>query len=305
MVLVDWQRWVRPLSVGAIVAGALMWLVWLASGASGDQGLDAHAYYFANLGRLYDGSALGARGAYLYSPVFAQVLEPLRSLNWPVFRDLVRLLETVALFVLVGPLGGPLLFFLPVATEVATGNVNLLIAVAVVAGFRWPAAWSFVLLTKVTPGIGLLWFAVRREWSSLAIALAATATIVAVSAVIDPGDWVAWARLLGSSDGMASGQVITAPLLLRLPAAAAIVAWGAHTDRRWLVPVAVFVAMPATWPATIVLLLGTVPLRSADHPARPAPPVLRGSAPSAAGARSATVRGSIRANPEPVKGRRA
>ena len=43
--------------------------------------------------------------------------------------------------------------------------------VAIVLGFRWPFTWAFVLLTKVTPGVGLLWFAVRREWRSLAIAL--------------------------------------------------------------------------------------------------------------------------------------
>ena len=68
------------------------------------------------------------------------------------------------------------------AMEVAGGNVSLLLAVAIVVGFRWPAAWALVLLTKITPGIGLLWFAVRREWRHLAIALGATAAIVAVSA---------------------------------------------------------------------------------------------------------------------------
>ena len=67
------------------------------------------------------------------------------------------------------------------AMEVAGGNVSLLLAAAIVLGFRWPAAWSIVLLTKITPGIGLLWFAVRREWRSLAIALGATAVIAAVS----------------------------------------------------------------------------------------------------------------------------
>ncbi len=48
-------------------------------------------------------------------------------------------------------------------------------------GFRYPAAWSLILLTKITPGIGLLWFAVRREWRALAIALGATAAIASVS----------------------------------------------------------------------------------------------------------------------------
>ena len=76
--------------------------------------------------------------------------------------------------------------------EVAGGNVSLLLAVAIVVGFRWPAAWALVLLTKLTPGIGLLWFAVRREWRSLAIALGATAAIVAVSFVILPDQWRDW-----------------------------------------------------------------------------------------------------------------
>ncbi len=44
-------------------------------------------------------------------------------------------------------------------------------AAAIALGFRYPATWAFVLLAKVTPGIGLLWFLVRREWRNLAIAL--------------------------------------------------------------------------------------------------------------------------------------
>ena len=44
--------------------------------------------------------------------------------------------------------------------ELSGGNIRLL-GVAAVIGFRRPP-WSFVILTKVTPGIGLLWFVVRR-----------------------------------------------------------------------------------------------------------------------------------------------
>jgi hypothetical protein len=67
---------------------------------------------------------------------------------------------------------------------------------AVVAGFRWPSAYAFLLPTKVTPGIALLWFVVRREWRNLAIALATTAAIVAVSFVIAPNLWFDWATVL-------------------------------------------------------------------------------------------------------------
>ena len=92
-------------------------------------------------------------------------------------------------------LTGPRLFAVGVllaAAELAGGNISLLLAVAIVVGFRWPAAWALILLTKVSPGIGLLWFAVRREWRNLAIALGATAAVVAVSAVIMPGAWLEW-----------------------------------------------------------------------------------------------------------------
>ncbi len=92
-------------------------------------------------------------------------------------------------------LAGPVLLA-PVAVlvmpELWGGNITLLIALAVVAGFRWPAAWAFVLLTKVTPGVGLLWFAVRREWRSLAMALGATLAVVAVSSLVAPGLWRDW-----------------------------------------------------------------------------------------------------------------
>ena len=50
-------------------------------------------------------------------------------------------------------------------------------ALAIVWGFRHPWTWSFVLLTKVTPAVGLLWFVVRREWRNLGIALGASAVL--------------------------------------------------------------------------------------------------------------------------------
>ena len=40
----------------------------------------------------------------------------------------------------------------PVALELYHGNVHLLMAAAIALGFRYPWTWSFVILTKVTPG---------------------------------------------------------------------------------------------------------------------------------------------------------
>ena len=65
---------------------------------------------------------------------------------------------------LVGPLAVPLALTQPVRLELVFGNVNLLIAGAVLIGLRWPALWSIPILMKVTPAGGLLWFVARREW---------------------------------------------------------------------------------------------------------------------------------------------
>ena len=52
-----------------------------------------------------------------------------------------------------------------------------------------------------TAGIGLLWFAVRREWRPLGIALGTTLAISAVSFVLAPGLWTSWFDLLAGGGG--------------------------------------------------------------------------------------------------------
>ena len=142
-----------------------------------------------------------------------------------------------------------LLAFPPVALELYHGNIHLWIAAAIVLGFRYPWTWGFILLTKVTPGIGLLWFAVRREWRALGIALGVTGAIVAVSLVLNANLWREWIAFIASTpEGGSVAQFnIPIPLWLRLPAAAALVAWGGLTDRRWTVPVAATLALPVLW----------------------------------------------------------
>ena len=131
--------------------------------------------------------------AYVYSPAFLQVLHrcaPCRgSPSWRSGRPSCW----VAVYVLTGRKWFAVGVVLALM-ELAGGNIHLLLAAAIVLGFRWPAAWSIVLLTKITPGIGLLWFVVRGEWRNLFIALGATALIVAVSFVILPEAWFAVGR---------------------------------------------------------------------------------------------------------------
>ena len=263
------SRQLRALRDGLVVAGLLfaVYLFVVVAPVTGTVGFDAFAYWSVDLDEPYQKTA-GEFGAFPYSPVMARLFAPFSILAWWQFLWLwLALLVATAIW-----LGGRraliVLAFPPVALELYHGNVHLLMAAAIAVGFRYPAAWAFVILTKVTPGIGLLWFAVRREWRSLAIALGATAAIVAVSVVVDSRLWVSWFRdsLLLTATGTPTNQPeIPIPLLLRLPLAAALVIWGARTGRTWSVPAAATLASPVLWPVSFALLaaIGRIPSRMA------------------------------------------
>ncbi len=244
-------------------------------------GQDARCYWQATLANPYLHSDWNDPIAYVYSPAFLQLVSPLTALPWQAFMAVWTAILVLAVRFLTGPrlLAAGLLFPFA-AMEVAGGNVSLLLAVAIVIGFRWPAAWVIVLLTKLTPGIGLLWFAVRREWRSLAIALGATAAIAAVSFVLMPDQWRTWVDVVVRNAGKGGTWAsVPIPLWIRLPASVALVVWGARTDRRWTVPVASMLALPALWYGGISMLLAVIPLL----PGRASPDVGRGVGESSAG----------------------
>ena len=224
-----------------------------------DASYDTYAYYVARLSDPYVVSSAGEPGAFLYSPVVAQVLEPLRQLPWTIFHEVWVAVSLAALWYLVGPvLLVPTLVLWPFTlVELGFGNVNLWLAAAVVAGMRHPATWALVLLTKVTPGIGLLWFVVRREWRSLGLIAAVTAAIAGVSLVVAPSLWRDWVDVLVANQE-AGPTALPPPLIVRLPAAALTVVWGARTDRAWTVPLAAALAIPVLSIVNLSMLVGVV-----------------------------------------------
>ena len=254
--------------LGGVLAGTIWFaIVFMAMpfGRAWQTGQEAFCYWIANIYSPYSLSDWGSPIAYVYSPAFIQAMLPLTRLPWLLFMGI----WTGLLIVAVRFLTGPRLFALGVllaAVELAGGNISLLLAVAIVVGFRWPAAWSFVLLTKVTPGIALLWFAVRREWRQLWIALGATALIVAASAIFMPRAWLDWFDLLlGLAGRDGTWAAVPIPFLVRMPAAIAVVVWGARTDRRWTVPVAAMLALPALWYGSLTMLLAVIALRDPER----------------------------------------
>ena len=252
---------------GAIVAGLLFagYLFVVVAPTAGTFGFDAFAYWSVNVADPYARTA-GALGAFTYSPVIARLFAPLSLVAfWQFLLLWDGLLIGTAVWLGLGSVRSVLAVFAfpAVALELYHGNVHLLMAAAIWLGFRYPAAWSFVLLTKVTPGVGLAWFAVRREWRSLAIALGVTAALVAVSLAIDARLWESWLRdsLGATAGGSALNQFsVPIPLWLRVPTALALVSWGGLTDRRWTVPVAAALALPVLWPSGFAVLAALWPI---------------------------------------------
>jgi hypothetical protein len=261
---------------GVVIAMAVFTIAMVMAASRGDPftGYDAHAYYnAADLDDPYretiEGGfdAAGGLYEYKYPPPLAQVLAPVRMLGieWPVFFGAWTVLLLASLAWMGRRWTLLLLLFPPVLGELWLGNLNLLIGAAIVIGMRWPAAWAFVIVTKITPGIGLLWFAVRREWRSLAIALGATAAVVAVSVVLAPGLWADFLEASATQVGATVDvprQAVPIPLPLRLALAAAIIVWGARTDRAWVLPIAAGLSVPFLWWNAIAVMVAAIPLAS-------------------------------------------
>jgi hypothetical protein len=228
--------------------------------------VDAYAYWTTRDGSFYEAATTGRIGAYLYSPAFAQLLAPLVWLPLAVFTALWTAVNCAALWFLLRRWSLISLLFIPIPFEIVSGNVHLLYAVAIVVGFRWAASWALPLLTKVTPGVGMVWFLVRREWRLLAIALGTTMAIALASFVLDRPAWEQWLALLRSGGGATDANLATpgwylaVPLAPRLLLAAGIVAIAGFTDRRWLMPVGVVLAMPVIWLNSLAVLAACVPL---------------------------------------------
>ena len=267
------SRFARPIRDALIIVGIGRAIFYYT--AQGRQpwtylGIDARAYWDVNLAHPYATGVVGDPSAYLYSPAFAQFLSPFSAIPFPVFYVLWALASYLVLGWLVRPWPWAIpIFALPITAELMTGQVHLFIAGAIVLGFSRPGVWALPILTKITPGIGVLWFAARREWRALVEAIGFTVAIVAVSFLLSPTAWFDWYDFLRANSG--SSEAFLYP---RIGIGAALIAFGAVTDRRWLVPIAVWFTLPHVWASSWVILLAVIRLlpRSGENsPSVPLP----------------------------------
>jgi Glycosyltransferase family 87 len=210
----------------------------------GGTGFDSHAYWLTRHGIHY-ATDPGKQDAYLYSPAFAHAIRALALLPWPAFALLwaAFAVGTYAWFTrAVEPRWRVALFALCLG-DIVYGNVWWLFAFAAAFGLRRPALWAIPALLKLTPTVGLIWFAVRREWRNLGLALGALLAVATVSFALAPRAWFDWFTFLRSGhEAWFPDQPV--PMAIRLAGAAALTAYAARKDRPALLPAALWLATP-------------------------------------------------------------
>ena len=277
----DLSRWrvggFELLSLAQIAAALVLLVIWAQLARHPWQN-DAYAYWNAWKGGLYDLPWLDHL-AYNYSPAFAQAEWPWTLLPWSLAWPIEVGAQILALGLICGPLVALAIYCVPinpvagyanpVAATIQNGNIEILLALAIVAAYRWPSAWALVIHTKITPGIGIFWYALRREWRRLALAIGATAVVAAVSFAVAPQlwfDWIALLRTAAGTDTLSKEPVLRLPLAIRLVPAVALVAWGALTDRYWVIPIGAMLALPAIQLGGFAVAVGAIPLLIARSP---------------------------------------
>ena len=220
------------------------------------------------------GEAAFAPFAYHYPPVLAQALAPFTSVVSTVgYLVVFRVLEVLTLWYLAGRRMLQMLAliaFLPVAVELRFENVHLFMALGIVLGLRrWPWLFSVGAVIKLSPGLGIVYLALRRRWRDAAIAAVVGLAIVAVSFIADQQLWQAW---LGSIQGRADitgNSLLPVPYAVRAGAGLALAVAGGILGRRrgeLLLVGAITIANPNLALNGFAVLAAAVPIWLAGPP---------------------------------------
>jgi hypothetical protein len=254
--------------------------------------IDFDSYWRANLDHLYVASWDDPALTYLYPPPMAQLLAPfhvipfgIATIAWTTL-GFVCLWYCVREWTLAVVIAGVAAILLPEGSlpaqalsgpmsAVLLGNVNIMIAAAVVAAIRRPEWWAVSAVLKVGTGIGVLWHPARGEWRRFIRAVGVLALIGAVSFALAPSLWVDWtAFVVHNPNGSSLVPIVGPPLWIRAVAGVALTVFASRTDRAWVVPLACGIANPAIYSIGTVLAVacGAVSLwtRQPGSPARTA-----------------------------------
>lgn len=204
---------------------------------------DAMAYWLAGA-RIVAGQPVYTTGeaafapyAYHYSPPLAQLLAPFTVAVPPILYVIgYRAVQLLATWDLAGRRMLPMLAliaFLPVAVELRFENIHLLMALSIVCGLRrWPWLFAIGAIIKVSPGLGIVYLALRRRWREAIISCVVGITIVAVSYALDPNMWRDFLSAITDRAGVTGNSLIPLPYGVRAIAGLALTVAGGLLGRR-------------------------------------------------------------------------
>jgi hypothetical protein len=255
---IDLDRWRSPIRLGLSAVGvAMLVLVYSVPGP----GFDFYAYWAVDPHdpyRIPDGL-----GAFHYAPPVIWLAMPFQVLSFDAGYVVWTAVMGALLVWTTRSWALAWCAFPPVASEFYHGNIDLLLAAALVAGFRIPPIWVLLPITKITTGINLLWPLVRRDARALANVAVVGLVVVGASLALQGVDlWRSWVDhlLIRMSRPEAGGALIDISIWLRLPIAIVVMAWASLTARLWAVPIAVALAMPLLWFHSLAVLVAIQPL---------------------------------------------
>lgn len=222
---------------------------------------DAASYYYVDDSPYEWSDSPPGVPPFRYAPAFLWVLAPFQLLS---FDGFVWLWAAMHVIVLIWLRAGWMLAIPGFNEDVIRGNINVFIAALMVLAVRHGAAWAPILLTKVTPVVGLLWHAIRREWTSVAVAYTATVGVAAVGIMLSPNLWLAWMTAVFTADENYAGVNNVLPLSLRIVIGASVVGVAALRRRAWALPVGILAAWPGLLPPALMILAAIPRLRATD-----------------------------------------
>jgi hypothetical protein len=264
--------WARLSLAAAILLGAVFGMAQVAGTLAVP--MDFASYWRADVAQLYVASWDDPALTYVYPPPMAQLLAPLHVIPlavaivawttmsfaclWYCLREWtlpVVAVGTVSLLLprdnlLASVLSGPM-------SAVLLGNVNIVIAAAIVAAIRRPEWWAIAAVLKVGTGIGIVWHPARGEWRGFIRVVGLLALIGGASFALAPSLWVDWLSfVIHNPHGSRLVPVVGPPLWTRIIAAIALTVYAARTDRAWLLPIACAIANPAIYSARTLTAVG-------------------------------------------------
>jgi hypothetical protein len=223
-------------AVGASVFAVIVATYWMAPG-------DNLAYWIAGH-RLMTGQPVYAPPdlafepfAYHYPPPMAQVLAPI-TLVVPAlaFCVIYRGLMLLALWDLAGRSMLKmlaLLAFVPMAVALRIENVEIFMALGIVLGLRrWPWLFAIGALIKISPGLGIVYLAMRRRWRDFAVSVLLGVAIAGISLVLDPDLWRASLDSITGRTSMVGNSLIPVPYFARATAGFILTVVGGFVGRR-------------------------------------------------------------------------